>query len=93
MKARIWNFKRWVPCMDDREIRGHYEKMLKESGFRILKVTEHLFYPYGYTCLFLIAESHLAIHTFPECGKMYVELSSCNKTKYRIFRRILMKNQ
>lgn len=26
---------------------------------------------------FLLAESHFAIHTFPECGISYLELSSC----------------
>jgi S-adenosylmethionine decarboxylase len=27
--------------------------------------------------LFLLSESHFAIHTFPEEGQSYIELSSC----------------
>ena len=40
---------------------------------------EHYFTPYGYTALFLLAESHFALHTFPEENKTYIELSSCVK--------------
>lgn len=36
-----------------------------------------MFDPFGYTCLILLSESHLAIHTFPERGKAYIELTSC----------------
>lgn len=45
----------------------------------MLAVTEHRFRPYGYTALWLLGESHFALHTFPECGRTYYEISSCNK--------------
>jgi S-adenosylmethionine decarboxylase len=32
-----------------------------------------------------LAESHLAIHTFPEEGKTYIELSSCNERMQKAF--------
>jgi S-adenosylmethionine/arginine decarboxylase-like enzyme len=32
--------------------------------------------------LYLLGESHFAIHTFPEHGKSYIELSSCNENMY-----------
>nr|DAO98746.1 MAG TPA: S-adenosylmethionine decarboxylase [Caudoviricetes sp.] len=28
--------------------------------------------------MWLLTESHFAVHTFPEFGKTYIELSSCN---------------
>ena len=43
------------------------------------------FYPYGYTKLYLLSESHFAIHTFPEEKLAYYELSSCNKKYYDRF--------
>ena len=59
--------------------------MLLDSGFKILGFVEHSFEPIGYTGLWLLAESHLAVHTFPERGVTYVELSSCNLEYYNSF--------
>ena len=60
--------------------------LLLNSGFKILQSIEHHFDPYGYTALFLLAESHLAIHTFPEENKSYIELSSCNENYFTVFK-------
>ena len=48
----------------------------------MLDVLEHHFEPQGYTALYLLAESHFAVHTFPEFGRTYYELSSCNMEYY-----------
>ena len=55
------------------------QESLTESGFTILNFVEHAFQPQGYTCLWLLGESHAAMHTFPEENKTYIELSSCAK--------------
>ena len=47
--------------------------------------SEHPFNPQGYTALWLLSESHFAVHTFPEFGKSYIELSSCNLEYYQKF--------
>jgi len=46
---------------------------------------EHNFAPQGYTAIWLLSESHFAIHTFPEEHKTYIELSSCNREMYDRF--------
>lgn len=51
----------------------------------MLRVIEHHFEPQGYTALWLLGESHLAVHTFPEHGISYLELSSCMMDKYVLF--------
>ena len=85
MKAKIWNHKRWVACADEECIKPYYRNLLKDCGFWVIGEIEHRFEPQGYTVLFLLGESHLAVHTFPEHNKMYIELSSCNKEKYKKF--------
>ena len=50
---------------------------------------EHAFEPIGWTGIWLLAESHLAIHTFPEENKTYIEISSCNKEMYDEFLKLL----
>lgn len=43
----------------------------------------------GYTALWLLAESHLAVHTFPESKATYLELSGCNESKTEAFKAAL----
>lgn len=85
MQAKMWNKRFWIEISDERFLRWEYEKLLRDSGFKIISLQEHQFQPYGYTALFLLAESHFAIHTFPECGKAYCELSSCVRKYFNRF--------
>jgi S-adenosylmethionine/arginine decarboxylase-like enzyme len=82
MLAKIWNFNGWTPETDKRTLVDICDKALKDAGFNILAETEHDFIPQGFTKLYLLGESHFAIHTFPEHGKSYIELSSCNENMY-----------
>jgi len=52
---------------------------LKKDEFTILKDVDHKFKPQGYTLNVLLAESHLAIHTYPEHNSIYFSLYSCKK--------------
>ena len=60
--------------------------LLKESRFHILQINTQTFEPHGFTAVWILAESHLALHTFPENGKTYIELSSCNEQKFLNFK-------
>jgi len=62
-----------------------FDEILRRSGFNVLNVSEHHFQPQGYTALWLLCESHFAVHTFPEFGRSYIELSSCNLEYYQNF--------
>jgi S-adenosylmethionine/arginine decarboxylase-like enzyme len=57
------------------------EKTLMEGlaldNFTILGALPHRFTPSGYTTLILLAESHAAIHTYPEHNAIYFSLYSC----------------
>lgn len=85
MKAMMWNKYFWIGSIDPVELKTTYQDLLIDSGFTILNHVEHYFKPHGYTCLYLLGESHLAIHTFPEEGKTYIELSSCNEEYFYNF--------
>jgi S-adenosylmethionine decarboxylase len=86
MKAKIWNYSKWIKETNAIELKKHCDKLLIESGFTILGFIEYNFKPFGYSVLWLLAESHLAIHTFPEENKSYIELSSCVKEYYDNFK-------
>ena len=85
MKAEIFNYKKWINKTNSHEITSCLNTLLLQSDFVIINFVEHKFNNEGYTALWLIAESHLAVHTFPEENKSYIELSSCNKTKNKKF--------
>ena len=90
MKAEIFNYSCWVANTDKEYLEHVLGQMLKESGLTVLSYQEHSFKPYGYTGLWLIAESHFAVHTFPEENKAYIELSSCNEEKQDKFVKLLL---
>ncbi|OJJ20473.1 spermidine synthase [marine bacterium AO1-C] len=85
MKAAIYNYRVWVEEVQPTILKTSFDTILKESGFTVLNFMEHLFEPQGYTAIWLLGESHFALHTFPEENKTYIELSSCNEAMYESF--------
>ena len=53
------------------------------SGARMIKPLFHHFSPQGISGVIVIAESHFAIHTWPEHGYAAVDLFSCSDFDYK----------
>lgn len=54
------------------------QEMVKASGLEAIgEPLLHQFKPYGVTCLILLAQSHLAVSTWPEHRMMAVDLFTC----------------
>lgn len=87
MEARMWNASGWLEISNqtDVDIEYKFNDILRDSGFTVLNFVDHVFEPFGWTALWLLGESHFAIHTFPEENKYYWELSSCIEDKYDAF--------
>ena len=55
--------------------------MLRENNFNVLEVKKHAFNNGAFTLAFILSESHLTLHTWPE--KEYklvcIDLFSCKK--------------
>ncbi len=49
-------------------------------GATVVQKNFHMFSPYGVSGVVIIAESHLAIHTWPEFGYAAVDLFTCGDT-------------
>lgn len=84
-QTHIYNFRCWINLTDAEKLRGIFQLFLEKAGYGIVNFTEHHFQPQGYTCIWLLSESHLALHTFPEEGRTYVELSGCSEEMNRVF--------
>jgi S-adenosylmethionine/arginine decarboxylase-like enzyme len=82
MEAKMNNHSMWINNTDPYYLKETFTGILKRSGFGIEGEIEKFFSPFGYTLLILLSESHFAIHTFPEEGKAYIEMSSCIDDPY-----------
>ncbi len=47
------------------------------SGLTLLNVVSQKFEPQGATGLYLLSTSHLSYHTYPEYGRIYMDLFTC----------------
>lgn len=52
--------------------------MVEEAGLTVLDSRFHQFQPSGSTGVVVLAESHLAIHTWPENGYVTLDVFVCN---------------
>lgn len=93
MQAKMYNWSGWVTETRPDYLNAFYKKLLIESGFHIKDEIYAFFEPYGFTALYLLSESHFAIHTFPEDSKSYIELSSCVKKYFDNFMMLIEKDK
>ena len=54
-------------------------KIAKKTKVEVLNIAEHKFKPQGFTCVALLAESHMSFHTFPEKGIISFDFFTCAK--------------
>lgn len=91
MKAEMHNVSFWVSETNPEKLQLLLNRGLKKSGFNVLKFIDYHFEPFGFTGLWLLSESHLAVHTFPEENRTYIELSSCVAAPYYSFLKYINK--
>lgn len=72
------------------EVESFAQKLVKGLELKVLKKTSHAFEPCGITLIFILAQSHLAIHTWPESGLLHIDLVSCAKIDGEKFKKLLV---
>jgi S-adenosylmethionine/arginine decarboxylase-like enzyme len=88
----IYNFTCYIDEVTPEVLKNRISEILKFCGYNIIGSIDYHFNPCGYTCLWLLSESHCAIHTFPESSKSYIELSGCSLEKNETFVKLLNKS-
>jgi S-adenosylmethionine decarboxylase len=84
MRAEIFHQSCWINSSDTEIIIKTVTNALNQS-FNVIGMLQHSFTPHGFTCVWLLSESHLAVHSFPEEIRCYIELSSCSSIKSKMF--------
>lgn len=85
----IFGLRFWVEQVDPAFLKSTFNNLLADAKFKVLNFSEHFFPVQGYTAIWLLAESHLALHTFPNNGWTYIELSGCNREKTDNFKHFI----
>lgn len=62
---------------DGPTVRRCLDEIVGQAGMTPLGEVSHRFEPHGTSIVLLLAESHLAVHTWPEHGTAYVTLTTC----------------
>jgi len=93
MKAQIYHLGYWCHITDPEFYQHTMRDMLQQAGFGVCDFSEKHFEPHGYTCVYILEESHLAVHTFPEEHTAYIELSSCIQEPFDRFMQIFLAYQ
>ena len=68
------------PMIDADVLRATCIDAVRDAGLTIVGERFHQFEPGGVTGAVILAESHLAIHTWPEKGSVTIDVYVCNFT-------------
>lgn len=77
--AEFWNGK---IIENPKEIEKVLIEAVKKAKNTPLEVIIHKFSPQGITGVVLLAESHLAIHTWPEINYVAIDIFTCGEKAY-----------
>lgn len=53
------------------------DRLAQDLQLNVVKKFTHKFEPHGISIVWVLAESHLAIHTWPELGYLHFDIVSC----------------
>ena len=73
----IKNIKNTTLLHDMDGLKEMLDTICERYLFTILNKAEHQFTPYGITILYLLSESHISIHTFPERNYISMDIYTC----------------
>ena len=62
-------------------IQALLDSICEKYGYQVLARNAHAFSPIGATVLYLLSESHISVHTFPERAYVAVDIYTCREMK------------
>jgi S-adenosylmethionine decarboxylase len=77
MICDIKNIENLELLNDISQLKELLDTICKQNNYTILQKTEHVFEPQGCTILYMLSESHISIHTFPEKEYIAFDLYTC----------------
>jgi S-adenosylmethionine decarboxylase len=59
------------------DLRVILDRVVSKSGLHVVSSIFHQFEPYGVSAAYILSESHLSVHTWPECGYVALDIFTC----------------
>jgi S-adenosylmethionine decarboxylase proenzyme len=81
MICDIQNIKNITLLNDKNSLKQILRNICNSYNFEILGELDHSFKPEGCTIIFLLSESHISIHTFPERFYISFDIYTCRQYK------------
>ena len=81
MVCDIRNIQNTVLLNNKDQLKNLLKTICSVFDYKILCDLDHIFNPQGCTLLFLLSESHMSIHTFPEKNYLAFDLYTCRQYK------------
>jgi len=67
------------------------EEFIKEMSIKVIEEIHHDFKPYGATISYIISNSHLTVHTWPENEYLHIYLLSCKSISKSNLNKVIQK--
>ena len=61
------------------ELKDMFDYICKTYDYNILNKAEYIFSPQGITMIYMLSESHISIHTFPEKNYAAMDIYTCRE--------------
>jgi len=62
---------------DEIRLKKIFKRFIKESNINVIGYKFHKFKPHGITGVYLLSESHISFHTWPEYNKISIDIYTC----------------
>ena len=62
-----------------KQITDLLDNICEKYNYKILQKSTHEFEPQGFTAIYLLSESHISIHTFPENKYAAIDIYTCRQ--------------
>lgn len=62
---------------DSLQLENAFDNFIRLLNLHVVKKVTHKFEPIGKTFIYILSESHLAIHTWPEYKLLHLDLVTC----------------
>jgi S-adenosylmethionine/arginine decarboxylase-like enzyme len=69
---------------NEKHLRRAADNFCKKLDVTVLETLAHSFEPQGRTVIYMLAESHIAIHSWPELKYVHIDMVTCKKVKVDI---------
>jgi S-adenosylmethionine decarboxylase len=79
MVCDIKNIKNHILLNSPEQLTNLLDHICNKFQYTILNKSQHIFEPQGFTALYLLSESHISIHTFPEENYAAIDIYTCRQ--------------